>query len=68
MTIHDMQLDRGAERRREEPQQEVAEIMPATRASTLHRVVAVGVVAVGLVATLAWTGFIGWLAFRLLAG
>jgi hypothetical protein len=68
MTIHDTQLDRSAQPRRGEPQQEVTEILPATRASTLHRVAAAGVVAVGLVATLAWTGFIGWLAFRLLAG
>ena len=67
MPIHDMQLDRSAQPRLHEERGR-SEIVPATGHSTFRSVVAAGVVAVGIVATLAWTGFIGWLAFRLLAG
>ena len=67
MTIHDIKLDRSAQPPLRE-QNDQSEFMPATRASTFRSIVAAGVVAVGIVATIAWTGFLGWLAFHLLAG
>jgi len=67
MTIHDIKLDRSSQAPLRE-QQEQFESVPAARSSKLRSILAAGVVAVGIVATLAWTGFLGWLAFHLLAG